>query len=255
MIRNLIVIAVASFVLAVACFAGVAALGGRDLAEHGWTIPARLVDESDNDFHISIGKRRDSGPATTRDLAWSGGPELKIDLPADVSYTQGPVAGITVSGPKSLVDQVVLVDGALRFKSPDGPDSQGLRAHFNSDRLTITVVAPAVRAFTLNGSPELDITGYDQPDLTVEINGSGNVTAAGKAEVMTLAIAGSGDADLDALNVRDASVRIAGSGDASLSAKGAVRVSIAGSGDVTLRVKPASLTSNIEGSGDLHLPD
>jgi hypothetical protein len=31
-------------------------------------------------------------------------------------------------------------------------------------------------------------------------------------------------------------------------------VSIAGSGDVTLTAKPASLTSNIDGSGDLHLP-
>ena len=47
----------------------------------------------------------------------------------------------------------------------------------------------------------------------------------------------------------------AGSGDAELSPTGAAQVDIAGSGDVTLTTKPASLGSNIDGSGDLHLPD
>ena len=40
MIRTLITIAFASFILAVACLAGAAALGGRDIAQNGWTIPS-----------------------------------------------------------------------------------------------------------------------------------------------------------------------------------------------------------------------
>lgn len=262
MIRNLIVIAVASFVLAVACFAGVAAIGGRDLIEHGWSIPANFhVEEDGDNVHISMGSDENLGPDTTRDVAWTGGSSLEINLPAEVSYSQGPVAKLTVTGPRSLVERVTIVDGALRFDSPSS-DSRvsvgaggGVRIDTVRHRLSITIVAPAVKRFVLNGSPSLSLAGYDQPELAVEINGSGQVSGAGKTQALTLAIAGSGDADLAGLSANNAGISITGSGDAEVSAKGAVQVAIAGSGDVTLTTKPASLSSSIDGSGDLHLPD
>jgi hypothetical protein len=44
MIRNLLIIAGASFVLMLACFAGVAALAGPTIIKEGWTLP---FDDSD----------------------------------------------------------------------------------------------------------------------------------------------------------------------------------------------------------------
>ncbi|MBI5938821.1 MAG: DUF2807 domain-containing protein [Caulobacterales bacterium] len=253
MIRNLIVIAVASFVLTVACVAGVAALGGRDLVENGWSIPAAIFDDEDNvSISISPG-RRHNGPDVTRELGWSGGTLLEIDLPADVTYTQGPEAKVTVSGPQNLVDRIVVDGGRLRFRDDDG--GQGSHVRFNRERIHITVVAPGVRTFVLNGSPDLTVAAYDQPDLAIEINGSGEVEGAGKTQALSLTIAGSGDAGLGALAAQDATISIAGSGNAEVAAKGAVQVDIAGSGDVVLTEKPASLSSNIDGSGDLRLPE
>lgn len=254
MIRNLIVIAVASFVLTVVCFAGVAAVGGRDLIEHGWSIPASVFDDEDN-VHISVGPGRghDSGPDVTRELVWSGGTLLQVDVPASVTYTQGPVARVTVTGPQALVDRIVVDGGRLRFKDED--NGEGPHIRFNRERIEITVVAPDVKKFVLNGSPDLKFAAYDQPDLSIEINGSGEVEGAGKTQALSLSIAGSGDAGLGALAAQDASISIAGSGNAEVAAKGAVQVDIAGSGDVVLTTKPASLSSNIDGSGDLHLPE
>lgn len=254
MIRNLIIIAVASFILTVACLAGVAALGGRDLARNGWTIPATIFENLGEDgetVSISVGGRDESGPDTTRELAWSGGDELRVDIPADVAFTQGDTARVTVTGPQSLVERVVVVDGSLRFAD----DGQG-RSHirFNRERLRITIVAPAVKRFVVNGSPSVTVAGFDQPDMAIEINGSGSLTARGKTRSLALTISGSGDADLGALETQDARVSLAGSGDAELSPRGAAQVTIAGSGDVTLLTRPASLSSNIDGSGDLHLP-
>ncbi len=260
MIRNLIVIAVASFVLTVVCAAGVVALGGRDLLEHGWSIPGNIhVSDNGDDVHISVGGREDLGPETTRDLAWAGGPGLTINLPAEVTYVQGPTAKITVNGPKALVDRVAIVDGSLRFEPNGGEsrvtvDGHGVNIDTVRDGLRITVVAPAVTKFVLNGSPSLTLSAYDQPALAVEINGSGEVSGTGKTQALTLTIAGSGDASLADLQAQNADVSLSGSGDAELQARGAVQVAIAGSGDVTLTVKPASLSSNIAGSGDLHLP-
>lgn len=261
MIRNLIVIAAASFVLTLVCAVGVVALGGRELMEHGWSIPGDIhVSDSGDDVHISVGGREVPGPDTTRDLAWAGGSSLQINLPAEVAYIQGPVAKVTVTGPKALVDRVTLVDGALRLESAGGEARVLVGGHgVNIDAvrrgLKVTVVAPAVTRFVLNGSPSLSLAAYDQPELTVEINGSGEVTGTGKTQALSLSIAGSGDAALAGLKAQNATVSVSGSGDAELSATGAVQVAIAGSGDVTLTVKPASLSSNIDGSGDLHLPD
>ncbi|MDP1739045.1 MAG: DUF2807 domain-containing protein [Caulobacter sp.] len=251
MIRNLIVIAVASFILTVACLAGVAALGGRDLMKNGWTIPASVFDDGDDNVSISIGGKDVSGPETSRDLAWTGGDALRVDIPADVAFTQGDAASVTVTGPQSLVERVVVVDGSLRF-ADDGQG--GAHTRFNRERLRVTIVAPGVKRFIVNGSPSVTIEGYDQPDMAIEINGSGSLTASGKTQSLALTISGSGDADLGGLETQDASVSLAGSGDAELSPKGAAQVAIAGSGDVTLLTKPASLSSNIDGSGDLHLP-
>ncbi|MFZ5671231.1 MAG: GIN domain-containing protein [Pseudomonadota bacterium] len=253
MIRVLIIIAVAGFVLALACFTGAAALGGRELLEKGWTFPAELVIEDDGDT-LRVTSRESAGPQSEKDLAWPGGNLLQIDAPAEVTYVQGAAATVSVSGPQGLVERVVLTDGRLRL-ADNGRPGEGLDLRLGRDRLRVVVTAPSVTRFVLNGSPDLRVEGYDQPEMQVEINGSGDVAAAGRAESVSLSIAGSGDAELDELTVRDAAVAIAGSGNASLSPTGAVKVSIAGSGDVALGAKPASLTSDIDGSGDLHLPD
>jgi hypothetical protein len=72
MMRALIITAAASFVLAIACFAGAAALGGRELLENGWTVlPTEIWADNEN-VHISIGEELDPDdipdiepPATT----------------------------------------------------------------------------------------------------------------------------------------------------------------------------------------------
>ena len=88
--------------------------------------------------------------------------------------------------------------------------------------------------------------------MALSISGSADVTASGRTDALDLDIAGSGDADLRALDAKDAKVDIAGSGDADIAPTGDVQVSIAGSGDVSLATRPAKLTSEIAGSGDVY---
>lgn len=250
MIRVLIIIAAASFVLAVACLAGAAALGGREIAEHGWSFPANIhVRDGDEEVEISLGDGARDEPSVTRDLAWSGGPELRIALPGEVDFTQGSTAKITVTGPADLAGRVTMADGVLRLED-DGP-----RLGFHNQRLRVAVTAPAVKRFVVDGSPTLTIRDYDQPQLAVEINGSGDVIGHGRTLALSVAIAGSGDADLGQMQTQDASIDLSGSGDARVAPTGSARVSIAGSGDVRLLTKPTSLSRDIRGSGDLHLPD
>ena len=66
-----------------------------------------------------------------------------------------------------------------------------------------------------------------------------------------LATAGSGDAELDDLQALNAEVAIAGSGNADVNATNQVKIAISGSGDVSLQTQPVSETSNISGSGSV----
>ena len=264
MIRNLTIVAVASFVLALGCFGGAVALGGRQLLTHGWTIPMNdwHVDVSDNDDHVSIrsdGAVEDQDEAT-RQIAWTGGDALQVDLPAEVIFTQaapGAGAAVKITGPKRLIDRVVIENGRIGLKDDDGSSSFKINGHGvhimgGEERLTIEITAPAVRSFTLNGSGDLRLRAYDQPDLRLEINGSGDVEAEGKAAKLELQVSGSGEADLRSLDTGDARVAVSGSGEAHIAPHGSAEVELAGSGDVYLTSKPTVLTSNVAGSGEVH---
>ena len=246
MIRTLLIITGASLVVCVAAFTGAAALGGHDFARNGWSWTFR---DDGNDETIRF-QRADSGPHISRTIAWDGSDRLDIDVGADVTYVQGDAASVQITGPRDQVEGLQLRAGRLTFNDDDDTEVVmfGWRNH---DRLHITVTAPSVRTFDLSGSGELVIRDYDQPSLALNVSGSGEVDARGRTETVDLDISGSGEVDLSGLETRDADIDITGSGEAAVGPTGAARISISGSGDVDLTRRPASLTQNISGSGDV----
>lgn len=245
MIRTLLIITGASLVLCIAALAGAAAIGGQDMARHGWTWTFR---DDGNEETVRF-QRADSGPRVTRTLAWDGSDRLDIDVAAEVTYVQGDAASVEITGPRDQVEGLRLQAGRLTFDDDDA--NVVVFGWRNHDRLRITVTAPSVRTFHLSSSGDLAIRGYDQPDLMVRISGSGDVDASGRTDSVELDIHGSGEADLSGLETRDADVEISGSGEASVGPTGAARITISGSGDVDLTRRPASLVQNVSGSGDV----
>lgn len=249
MIRTLLIITGASLVLCVAALAGAAAIGGQEMARHGWSWTIR--GHGDGHDETVRFQRGDGGPRVTRTLAWDGGDRLDIDVSADVTYVQGDAATVEITGPRDQVEGLRLRAGRLTFDDDDNT-SVVMFGWRNHDRLRITVTAPSVRNFALSSSGDLSIRDYDQPDLMVRIDGSGDVAAAGRTETVELDIHGSGEADLSGLETRDADVEISGSGEAAVGPTGAARITISGSGDVDLTRRPASLVQNVSGSGDVN---
>lgn len=257
MIRTLLIIAAAGLVLATASLGGAFALGGRDMARHGWEWTFHDRDGDTVSFERDDGTR---GPDVTRTLEWTGGQTLTVDLSADVDYVQGDTPGVTVTGPAQLVEKVRLVDGRLTWADTDGPNHEtvvfGRREHgrgiwVHSEAVKIVVTAPNINNFNLEGSANLMLRDYDQDTLAIDISGSGEVTAMGRAGALEVDISGSGDADLAALATTDANIAIAGSGDAVVAPTGRADISISGSGDTVLTTRPATVNQNISGSGEV----
>ena len=258
MIRNALIIAGASFVLMLGCFAGVAALAGPVIMKDGWTIPFDDDDDvsfSQNGRHVSL-KGSKPSPTVHRELAWSGGDFLKLDVPSDVEFIQGPIGKIEITGPKSIVDRLTIEGGSIHVADNiEGEsltiDRHGIRVQSGSDRLKIVVTAPDVRRFELSGSGDLEIEGFNQPTLSVTIDGSGDVSAKGRADAIDVKTNGSGSAYLDHLMTKDATVAVMGSGGVDISPSEKVKIEIAGSGDVSLQTEASSVVSNISGSGSV----
>jgi hypothetical protein len=242
MIRPLLLITGASFVLAVACFAGAAALGGRDILHPwAWRHAAWTYDGHHGGWRDWDDVRQENATPTTREIAWTGGDRLELDAPADVQYTQsaGP-AKLVVTGPKSLVDRLELDDGELRIANGGG---------WNMGRISVVMTAPAVSRFAINGDDSLSILGYDQDQLAIDVSGHGMAKAVGKARQVNLDISGSGEIDLGALSSASAEADISGSGRASIAPTDEANLDISGSGEVNLLTRPPRLNSDVSGSG------
>ena len=118
----------------------------------------------------------------------------------------------------------------------------------------MTVEAPAVRRFELDGVQDLKISGYDQDTLEIDLGGAGRVTAAGKTRRVVLDISGTGAADLTALEVEEAEVDLSGAGKATLGPKSSARIDVSGIGEIELTRRPARLEQNISGAGRVSQP-
>jgi hypothetical protein len=244
MIKNLFVIAGASFVLAAVCFGGAAALGGPHLFDRhwdgDWSIKFKDGDQISH-IHTDDDDGGAGGAAVSKDIAWNGGDGLDVDIPANVQFTQAPgPAKLTISGPKNLVDAVELSGTRLRYSDDD--DS-------SDTRINAVLTAPNVHRFAIDGDASLAIAGYAQDDLDVDVSGHGDVIAKGKAKSAHINISGDGDVNLGGLTLDAADADISGSGRASMAPASAADLRISGSGEIDLLSHPAKLTSDVSGSG------
>ncbi|HEY2750477.1 GIN domain-containing protein [Phenylobacterium sp.] len=258
MIRVLVIIAVTGFLVSVVTLSTAVAIGGPDLlaagvwnwgrdgmwdfSDYGWG----MRDHSWGHHGRWTEGGAPEGPQTTREMAWTGGDTLEVDVPAELTYTQAPGAGkLTITGPKDAVEALEIDGDRLRFSDD--------RHHWSE--LTIAMSAPSVTRFDLHGSSKLAIESYKQDKLNLDVSGDAAVSAKGEARTLALAISGSGDTDLSGLKLQDADVDITGSGEATLAPTASANLNISGAGDVTLLTHPAKLESSVTGSGSVHQKD
>ncbi|MEI6440523.1 MAG: DUF2807 domain-containing protein [Alphaproteobacteria bacterium] len=258
MIRTLITISVVGFFLSIVCIAGAIGLAGgpfsiRDRAkgfvmEHSdWHGHSR---NGDLNADLSFGKggitiRADEGKTATRDFTWQGDDHLDVSPSADIVFTQGPVAKLTIFGPTEALNNLRVHQGRIEYAG--GYDN-------HEARLKIIMTAPDIQAFDLAGSQKLVIESYNQDKLSLDISGDAQVSAKGSAKSLRLDITGDGEADLTDLALDAAVVDISGSGHASLGPKQSAKIDVSGDGVVKLTAKPKILTQDISGSGQVSQP-
>jgi hypothetical protein len=242
MIRALVIIIVAGFLTSLVCISGAIAIGGPKAFPRG----AWNLEWEDGPHHfVWRSPRADAGPESQRDFAWSGGSRLEVNAPAEIDYVQAPgPAKLTIRGPASQLDHVRIANGRITAE----PSPLGWR------QLHITLQAPDVSRFELNGANSLRIRAYDQDQLSVAVNGHGDVEAEGQTKSVNLSLTGAGDVDLSGLKTAGAAVDISGAGSATVGPTEWARLKISGVGDVELLTHPGKLETHISGAGRVRQP-
>jgi hypothetical protein len=179
----------------------------------------------------------------TADLEWRGGDAVNVDIPARVHYQPGPKAEASVSGDPELVSHVRMRDGRLEWDT--------IVDCFPGDNLVVRFSGPAVTAWTLNGSGELNLADIKQDVLRITMHGSGIVIASGEAREASLDVAGSGRADLGKLVTHQINAHIRGSAavDFSDTKQDVLRIDMRGSGTVTASGEAREASLDVAGSG------
>lgn len=206
------------------------------------------------------------GSSVNRERSISAFTSINFNCDGTIIYVQDSVYSLQVSAQENIqsILETKVVDNELRVNF--------LREVRTHNGLTVTVHAPSVNSFLINGSGNITVQNtYTANTVALYVNGSGNITIPTlTSTVIDAKISGSGNINLNggtnssatyyingAGNVNSlgmtskvATVKISGAGGVSINATDNINVTISGSGDVRYKGTP-SITSQVSGTGRL----
>ncbi len=206
---------------------------GTVLSGSGWANPSYLWQGNSTCGPLS-------GETQQVTLPFAAGDRLRINLTGSVHYIPGEKAEAIVKGDSGVVSHVRMSSGEL---------SLDCASSWSTPKFDVTISGPPIEKWDLTGSGDLTLSQLQQPKLEITIKGSGSSVATGTVQTLDLSISGSGSARFGDLTAQSASVAIRGSGDAQITAKTDADVSIYGSGNVELSGRPEIRRADIKGSG------
>src|SRR5688500_16197655 len=156
----------------------------------------------------------------------------------------GPARRVSVTAGDNLLEGI---DTSLEDGTPVLGGSDPFRTRLG---VTVQITVPALTHVAVHGSGDVTVKQLDAEKFKAEIQGSGDISVAGRAEELDVEIQGSGDVELHELAAKRAAVEVQGSGDSTLKVSDELNVHVMGSGDVKYIGKP-KVTKTGDASGNV----
>ncbi len=176
--------------------------------------------------------------------------KVRLSTSSDINIEMGSGYSIEMVGDEERIENTILeVKGdTLHIKHKRG------RYNYDDDQeMVINVVMPDIEGMQINGAGDAIITGVDNAELELSINGSGDMNVSGKTEKLEIDINGSGDIEMEEVAGNDVSIDINGSGDVIFEGGTCqnLEIDINGSGDVEAKeLQCVDVNVDVSGSGD-----
>lgn len=177
---------------------------------------------------------------------------VTVDLsgPIDLTLTQGQEASLKVRGEQRSLQNIETIQ--------DGRDlhigTKGMLLN-PRHRLQVELVLPMLEELMVRSSGDTKVSGFNGNKMELRLNGSGNVSFAGRYRTLSAGVHGSGNLNLNAGSGESVELELAGSGQ--INASGSCKTldaQLTGSGDLDARHLAADrVTVNLKGSGTGHV--
>ena len=211
--------------------------------------------------------KRASGELETRSFDVSSISGLDLSGSSDVILQRGQTQSLEIEMPADVFEDLELevISGVLHV------DLKGCYVNGFTQNIYLTITEP-LSSIDVSGAAtvlgegsieadsklDIDISGSGEIDLDLmaqeietNISGSGEVDLRGIASEHQLRVSGSGDLKAFDLKTEEYQINVSGSGFAEVFATESLDVKVSGSGDVIYRGNPASITTDISGSGSV----
>jgi hypothetical protein len=193
------------------------------------------------------------GPRTTQTREVGSFDKLEVNSDIDVDVAPGDSGSVVVTAGENVIDHVVT-------ESSGGVLHVDIRDHgivIGDDPFKdvhVQVSADSLDGIRVQGSSDLRLGRIDRDELSIEVNGSGDIEASGTVGNLIATINGAGDAHLFDLEAKTATVTVQGAGDAELNVSDRLDATVQGAADIRYRGNP-SVHQSVEGAGDISPAD
>lgn len=238
--------------LLLSCVCATALAADVSVQGHGANVIVRNGAVHINGKPVNVPAQDDSIQKVTR--AISGFDALVLLTPANVRYVVAPQSSITLTGPANAL---AAMDTSVR-PAPNGLGAtHALTIHAHNSYsaqhpVDVVVTGPSPQLVYAGATGDIAVEGVRSTQLTVVLQGSGDITVKGQADNVRVQLMGSGDMHLGEVRASSAHVKLQGSGDVTVQASKEVAVELLGSGDVTVKGRPAGRRITQKGAGDVH---
>ena len=189
----------------------------------------------------ALATANDSGSTEiiSRELPWDDSTSLSLGVRSVVRYVQQNGPGKLVArGPHRSISTLVVSNGHIH--------DQLLRT---GATLEITIFAPAISRFELNGGSRLSIEGYDQRNLYLSTEGFALIEAVGRADTATIEMRGKGVINLSRFALDSAAANIGGMSTLVLAPSQRADLKVRNFASAVLLTRPPALTKALADSG------
>ncbi|SVE00046.1 uncharacterized protein METZ01_LOCUS452900 [marine metagenome] len=170
---------------------------------------------------------------------------IKVLGSIDVNINYSDDYGCTVVGDDNLIPYIKteVINNKLKISIN--------KSYSTSKGLMVNVNALDYDNISISGSGDIHITDFNNNNLSLNIDGSGNITGNGEVQTLSTIINGSGDIMLRDLKSISTIITINGSGDAKIWASESISANINGSGKIEYYGNPMKIESKVNGSGKI----
>lgn len=204
----------------------------------------RLVTEGEN--------VRGNGRAATEVREIEGAFREIVVLGAfHVHVERADMARAVIAGDSNLLKlaEVRVADDVLTVRVAEGS------SYSSANLLHVRLQVPPIVAASLVGVGSLTFMDVQQEALTIELSGTGMVTASGRVDVVKLRLPGAGSIDTVALEARHADIKVPGVGAVDAYAAMSTKVRLSGVGNVRVLGEPTERDTRCGFCGTVSFPE